>query len=473
MAARRIVWLLLSLVAFAGCASVNLTAGFSDVAAGVEERSAKKIVWNQGTELDREAAERLRGLLQRKLTADEAVQIAMLNNRELQAIYADVGVAQADLVQAGLLRNPILDAAVAFHLGPVRPDVQLGVVLGVLDALYVPLRQRVASARFEEAKLRVTGAVLDFVASVRTAFHHHQANEQMLELRGSVLASLGASFEVSRRLHDAGNIADLDLARDRAAMERGKVELRSAEVAARQSRERLNVLMGLSGTETEWQVDPRLPDIPAESLELQDLERSAVTRSIDLGHARQRIVVAGQQLGYDRAAAWIPSMDLGAIAENESDEPWAVGPSIAVPIPLFDQGQARVARARTELGRAQQEYHALAVRVRAAARAALDRMRGAEDRALYYRDILLPLQERIVSEAQLQYNAMQVGIVQLLRDRQQHIETGVAYVAALRDYWLARAELLHILSGRLPAANGFGAGLSSGKASTGGNRNGE
>jgi cobalt-zinc-cadmium efflux system outer membrane protein len=454
MTARKVGWVGLWLLGLGGCASVDLKAGFPEVSATVEERGVAKLEWHRDTELDKEVAERLQTLLQKKLTADDAVQIALLNNRDLQAIYTDLGVAQADLVQAGLFRNPILDAAVAFHLGPVRPDLQLGVVFSVLDALYVPLRKRVAAAQFEEAKLRVTGAVLDFALQVRTAFHVHQANEQMLELRKTILQALSASFEVSRRLHEAGNITDLDLARDRAAMEASKVELRSAEVAASQSRERLNSLMGLSGKETEWEIDERLPALPAEPLEVNGIERGALTRSIDLAHTRQRIIAAGQQLGYDRTTALIPSMELGAVAEKESDEPWGVGPSVAVPIPLFDQGQARVARAVAELRRARQEYYALAVRIRATARAVLDRMRGARDRALYYRDIVLPLQERIVSETQLQYNAMQVGIFQLLRDRQQQIEAGVAYVEVLREYWLAHSDLAQLLNGRLPISSG-------------------
>ena len=446
---------LLGVLALAGCASVDLRAGFPEVGAAVEERHGTKIVWSRGAELDEEAAGHLRSLLQRKLTADDAVQIALLGNRDLQALYADLGVAKADLVQAGLFRNPVLDAAVAFHLGPVRPDLQLGVAFSLLDALYVPLRKRVAVAQFEEAKLAVTGAVLDAILTVRAAFYAYQADEQLLELRQTVVQALAASFEVSRRLHEAGNITDLDLARDRAALEESKLELRSAEVATRQSRERLNALMGLSGQETEWEIDERLSDIPAEPLQVADIERNAVSRSIDLAGARQRIVSAGQQAGYAKATALIPEIELGVAAESESDEPWGVGPSVRIPIPLFDQGQARIARSASELRRAQQEYYALAVRIRATARAVQERLRGAQDRALYYRDIVLPLQERIVNEAQLQYNAMQIGIFQLLRDRERQIEAGVAYVEALREYWLARAELAQLSSGRLPISNGF------------------
>jgi cobalt-zinc-cadmium efflux system outer membrane protein len=456
--ARGIVWIGLLLLGLTGCASVNLSAGFPEVGASVEERSASRIVWNRGTDLDQEAADQVRSLLQRKLTVDDAVQIAMLNNRELQAVYSDLGLAQADLVQAGLFKNPILDAVILFPLSGVRPDLQLSVVFSLLDALYVPLRKRVATAQFEEAKLRVTGAVLDFTARVRRAFYVHQANEQMVKLRRTIVQALSASLDVSRRLHAAGNISDLDLVRDRAQTEASKVMLRWAESDAQQSREQLNTLLGAWGEDTEWEIDGRMPDIPAEPLQVNGVERVALARSIDLSHARQRIVVAGQQLGYSRASALVPDVDVGAGAEKEGGEGWKVGPAITVPLPLFDQGQARIARVAAELRRAQQEYYALGVRIRSTARAVQDRIAGARDRALYYRDILLPLRERIVTEGQLHYNAMQIGIFQLLRDREQQIETGVAYVEVLRDYWLARADLSQIASGRLPTPTGSRAG---------------
>jgi cobalt-zinc-cadmium efflux system outer membrane protein len=326
--------------------------------------------------------------------------------------------------------------------------------MNFLDIFYLPLRKRVAAARFEEAKIRVSGLVLDFAARVRTAFLWHQANQQMLDLRQTIVQALAASFEVTRRLLEAGNITDLEFARERALLETGKLALRSAEVAVRQSREELNTLMGLWGKQTEWRTDERLPEIPQRPIPTEDLERVALDRSVDVLNARQRLLSAGEQLGFNRTTALIPELHAGPLGERV-DGSWEVGPTLEFPIPLFDQGQARVGRAAAELRRAQQEYYALAVRIRSTARAIRDRMQGARDRALYYRDIMLPLRERIVNEAQLHYNAMQLGPIQLLRAREQQIETAVAYIEALRDYWLARGDAGQILSGRLPSSNGM------------------
>jgi cobalt-zinc-cadmium efflux system outer membrane protein len=455
---RNFLWLGILMVFASGCATVSLNAGFSEVSALVEERGAFKVFWNNGTDLDKQAAEKLRALLKDNLTVDDAVQIALLNNRELQAAYSDLGVAQADLVQAGLLNNPIFDGAITWATpGGGKPDLELAVVMNFLDMIYLPLRKRVAAARFEETKTRVSGLVLDFAGRVRSAFLLHQANEQMLELRQTILQALTASFEVTRRLHEAGNITDLDLARERALLEGGKLAQRSIEVAARQSREELNTLMGLWGNQTEWQTDQRLPDVPQQPVQTEDIERVALERSVDLLNARQRVMSAGEQLGFNKATALIPESHMGVLGER-NEGAWEVGPVLEFPIPLFDQGQARTGRAAAELRWAQQEYYALAIKIRAAARALRDRAQGARDRALYYRDIMLPLHERIVNEAQLQYNAMQLGPVQLLRARELQIETGAAYVEALRDYWLARAGLTQILSGRLPGGDGARAG---------------
>ena len=187
-----------------GCATVDQRAGFSEVSAVAKERTGMRVIWNAGTKLDVQVAQEVQSMLKDQLTVEEAVQLALLNNRDLQAIYSALGIAQADLVQAGLLKNPVFDGAALFPVNGAPPDLEMAVVFHFLDIFYMPLRKRVAAARFEDAKLRVSGAVIDFAANVRSTFYRHQANEQTLELRQTIVQALAASLFAARRLHEAG-----------------------------------------------------------------------------------------------------------------------------------------------------------------------------------------------------------------------------------------------------------------------------
>jgi cobalt-zinc-cadmium efflux system outer membrane protein len=282
--------------------------------------------------------------------------VALLNNRELQAMYAELGVAQADLVQAGLLDNPVFDGAVLFPLagGPVA--LELSAALSFLDVFFLPLRKRVARAQFEAVKLQVTGAVLDFAATVQRAFYRHQANEQTLELHRTIVAALSASLEMAQRLQAAGNVPDLNAAQEQAAVEDAKMRLRAAETTAQESREQLNILLGLWGEETAWRVEQRLPDVPEAPLSFEDLEARALRVSIDLAHARQQMMAAGEAFGARRATALLPQSSTGVRGERD-DGAWKIGPTLEFPLPLFDQGQARTGRAGAELRRAEHAYY--------------------------------------------------------------------------------------------------------------------
>jgi len=218
-------------------------------------------------------------------------------------------------------------------------------------------------------------------------------------------------------------------------------------------------LMGLWGKRTQWKVAGRLPDVPKQALNVKGLEKRAIANSLDLAAAKQRIIAYGHRLGVAKATALVPTLDAGPMAERQNHE-WTVGPAFTLPIPLFDQGQARVAKAKAQLRRLQQRYLALAVNIRSHARAARQQLRTARQTARYYHRVYLPLQQRILNQTQLQYNAMQVGVFRLLFAREQEINAGQSYVQSLLGYWTSRAQLHQILLGRLTDLSGGGMGAS-------------
>jgi outer membrane protein, heavy metal efflux system len=204
--------------------------------------------------------------------------------------------------------------------------------------------------------------------------------------------------------------------------------------------------MGLWGQETQWTIASRLPTIPKTSLALGNLEQRAIKASLSLAATRKEIEATAGLLGFTHATAFIPFAAPGVDAKREDGE-WDVGPSLNLPIPLFDQGQARLAAARSDLRRAQQSYWAQAVDIRAAVLAARETALSARSRALQVQNVLLPLYTQVVNSTQLQYNAMQVGIFQLLQAKRQQIDAGLRYIDALSDYWLANTALRQTLNG--------------------------
>lgn len=438
-----------------GCAGVSKKVAFNEVQQQVDERIGVPIHWNENTTPADDTAQTIKNLLGKPLVAAAAVQIALLNNRRLQATYEELGIAHAAVIDAGSPSNPVFHGSAALGLPgsataahPAHDSYTFEIEVDFLSILYASMRKAAAKSEIEMAKLRMTAAVMDLAGQTRMAFYRVQAEKQMLEMFSQIVLATQAGYEFASQLHKAGNIAELDLLLQRALYERAKLALAAAETTFAESREQLNRLMGLWGAETTWTIESRLPDIPTEPTKLDNVEKVAIENSIDLAMAREGIVSIGKQLGVVKVMSLVPSLEIGGELEREEGR-WKAGPTLGIEIPLFDRNQGQRAAIAAELRRRQGEYHALAVEIRSAVRAARRRLLTARQTALSYQNEILPLQEKILEQVQRQYNAMQVGTPRLLLAKQQQIDTGQDYIQALYNYHVAQVKLDQILNGRL------------------------
>jgi cobalt-zinc-cadmium efflux system outer membrane protein len=239
---------ILLLIGVTGCATIRPRAGFDDVERLMASRTSGQVAWKDGA--DGAVEERVRELLASELTPDAAVQLALLNSPALLATYERLGIAQADLVQAGLLPNPVIHASVRFAVSGPGPGAELSLLQDVIGMLVIPLRKRVAAAEFEVAKLEVAQTVIDLVTDVKAAFYALQGAQQMVELRRIVAETTQLSADIARRQHEAGNVTDLDLANEQTLAAQAKIDLAQAEAEALAGREELNALLGLWGQRT-------------------------------------------------------------------------------------------------------------------------------------------------------------------------------------------------------------------------------
>ena len=442
--------LLISIALAAGCSSVPKDAGFPSVRQTVGERTGQIVQWRSDTADDAAADAAVHQMLAQQITADQAVQVGLLNNRGLQATFEDLGIAQADLVQAGLLRNPVFNLSVRIpNRRPAKTYIDFAVAEDFLDIFLIPARKRIAEAQFEQAKFHVTHDVLTLATQTRTAYYQYQAAQQVLELRKTVAEAAAASLDAARRLRDAGNMSPVDYLSEESQQARAQADLTSSEGETAEARERLNQLMGVWGSELAWSAPPRLAELPGNDPPEDGLEELALLQRLDLSAAKQQEVSEASALGLTEKTRFLSGAEIGPEAERETDGQWRIGPTILVPVPLFDQGQAAVARALAQLRQSHRRYQALAADIRSQVRMSTQRMHNARLRAEYYRDHVLPLQQKLVHQTQLEYNAMLAGVFRLLQARRDQIDAGREYVTALRDYWVATAELEQAIGGRL------------------------
>jgi len=440
------------LLLLAGCATVHRGAGFPEVQRVVTDSLGEQQVhWYQGAPEDAAAGTALDTLLERPLSVDDAVQVALLGNPALQALYEDLGVAQADLVQAGLLRNPVF--AGSFRPSTSSPsgtNVELDLVQDFLTLLFLPSRKRLASAQFTETQLRVADAVLKLAADVRRTYFELQAAKNVVAVLRTSADVADASADLASRFHDAGNMSDLALATEQVLSEQLRLEVARAEAATVPFAEQLDRLLGLADGAPAWSIADTLPPLPPGEAPLDELEAIALAKRPDVRAARQEIEVLSQALGIVRTTRWVPFLEGGARAERDPNGQWVVGPSLALELPIFDQGQPAAARLESQLRQTERRLEAKRIAARSEIRAARAGMVSARELVGRYRQVLIPLRERIVALSLQEYNFMLVGAFDVLVAKQAEIDTYRDYVGTLRDYWIARSELEHAIAGPLP-----------------------
>ena len=433
-----------------GCTSPNPKPAFDDVGRHITARTGQEVRWMRDDAERAEIEKTVAALLQTNLTAESVVSIALLNNRALQAEFESIGISQAELAQATRLRNPEFSSSWRLPSHPPTVlNVEYGLAQNFLDLLMLPTRKKIAARNLEGAKLRVAHEVLRLREEAQVVFYTMQARQQFAQRLAIIVEVNESAADIAKRQHDAGNINDLELQNQQAVYAESRLDLAKAEAQVRAERERINRLLGLWGEQTRWQIASELPPVPGKELPLEHLEAIAVSHRLDLAAARGEVLAVASALKLKKSFRYLPGATIGVDAEHDLDHSWIVGPTLAVEVPLFDQGQSGVAKLAAEYRRTQRHLEALAVNIRSEVRAARDALITARDAAEYHAKVLLPQRQRILRETLLQYNAMQKSNFELLAAKEREQLGEREAIEALRDYWIARADLESAVGGSL------------------------
>ncbi len=460
-----IVVVLVSAV-LAGCASFSPDAGFSSIESAAKDKLGKDVRWARSDADVDTIDRRVRELLAKPLSVDDAVQVALLNNRGLQARFQDLGITEAEVVQAGRLPNP------GFTFGRLRRgdevELERGLHLNLARLLTLPMVSQLEARRFEQVKREVTMDVLSLAADARKAYFQAVAAEETVRYMRQVKQTAEASAELARRMEQVGNFSKLARTREQAFYADAALGLARADQAQRASRERLARLLGVWGDQLQFQLPERLPDLPAEARNQPDIEAVAMAQRLDVQAAKLGAEQTAKNLGLTRTTRFINVLELGLVRNTSNEAPRQTGWEIGLELPLFDWGGARVARAEAIYMQALHRAAQTAINARSEVREAYGNYRSAYDIARHQRDEIVPLKKRISDEQGLRYNGMIIGVFELLADARSQITSVNAYIESLRDFWLAQSDLDMALIGKAAmaapagpaaaAADGGGAG---------------
>ncbi|NKK78557.1 TolC family protein [Rhizobium leguminosarum] len=434
-------------------------AGFTSVANKTATVTAKETVWIQNRNQARSAAAQVKSLLSRTktLNAETAVQIALLNNKGLQAAYADLGDSAADAWQSTMFLNPTVSIGTT---GMGAPGLEAfktieGMIATNILALATKNRDMaISDTRFRQAQLTAAVKTLQVAADTRRAWIGAVASRETVGQLQRAQATADAASELAEKLGETGAMTKGAQAREHVFVAELAGETAKARLSARLAKEELTRLMGLWGTDLDYQVPYGLPPLPKSVVRRDTIEAEALRNRIDLQVAKLELEATARSYSLTEATRYVTDLETltgfeteREIEDDETKTRTTAQVELEFAIPIFDTGKARMRKSELAYMRAANLLAEKAVNVRSEARSAYQAYRSNYDIARHYRNSVVPLRTKVEEESLLTYNGMISNTFELLTDTRDKINSILLSVNAKRDFWLAEADLAPAIYG--------------------------
>lgn len=391
-------------------------------------------------------------LIQQPLSVESAVQLALLNNPRIQALFEEIGIAQADLIEAGLLSNPIFEAIVRYpDRSGFMTNPEYSLIQNFVDLLLLPIRKKIAAAEYEKVKYSVAHAVLTTAFEVQKVYYSLVAAQMKRDLLKNIVELAEIANEIAIAQRNQGNVNALALQIRTSEYLRRLGEIGEAEAEIIHQRESLNKLLGLAYSDICMAVPSSLPDITSEEPNFDCLEQVAFEERLDLQAAKWEVVRYNRM--FPTVQWWtFTNLAVGVSSTREPSRgsPWTTGPALTGAIPIFNYGQGARKRLWAQFRQASQRLAALEIDAYAEVREARDTLLVYREQILLYKNQIIPKQQEVVNSTEELYNIMSAGIYELLDAKRIEFTTTLDYQMMLKNYWLAKVALNEAVGGVIP-----------------------
>ena len=428
-----------------GCATFSKDGGFGAVQDTAKKHVKQEVVWPKTESEKNKVTERVNELLSKRLNVDQAVQIALLNNKGLQANFYNLGISESDLVQAGRLPNPKFSMLYARNNGDYKIEQIL--TFNIFSLLTMPKMQEIERQRFVQTQKKTAFEVIKIANHTRIAYFNAVAATEQVRYGEQVKQSAEASAELARRMVKAGNFNKLQQAREQSFYADAAFDYASATNKQVSTNEALSRLLGVSVDQ--FNLEERLPDLPKSLTELQPFEKAAFEQRLDLQAIKLETDALAKQLGLTKTTRFINVLEIGParVLEGRRSDPYKKGVELSFELPIFDWGTARVARAESIYMQSVNRAAQLAIDAQSEIREAYNTYRTSYDMTKHLRDEIVPLRKKILQENQLRYNGMLISPFELFGDARAQVTSVKSYIESLREFWVADSTLQMTLIG--------------------------
>lgn len=445
MKQRTLVTLIASAFVLGGCATFSKDGGFGNVQQITQQHIKQEVVWPKTADEQSKVDKRVKELLSHPLHVDAAVQLALLTNKGLQASYYELGISEADVIQAGRFPNPRFSMRYTKNSGEY--NIEQSLTFNIFSLLTIPKMREIERQRFEQTKQATAIEVFKLANQTRLAYFNAVAANEEVGYSAQVKESAEASAELARRMVKAGNYSKLEQAREQNYYAEATLDYANTKSAKVSVMETLSRLLNVSPEN--FTLEPRLPDLPKSIDELQPYEKSAFEQRLDLKTMKSESAILAKQLGLTKTTRFINVLEIGParVLEGPRSSGYKNGVDISFELPLFDWGGARVIRAEAIYMQSVNRTAQMAVNAQSEVREAYSNYRANYDIAKHYRDEIVPLHKKILDENQLRYNGMLVSPFELLADARAQVVSVKSYIEALKQFWLSESALNMTLTG--------------------------
>ena len=407
------------------------------------------------------------GMVHRKtISVDTAVQVVLLNNKGLQASYANVGLSAADAWQQSTPENPVVSIGVlgigAAQLGAYRA-IEGNIAKNILGAKTRKQRIAVADINFRTAQLTAVNDTLTLANQTRQAWINAVAAFEVAGFLKRARATSDAGSELAHKLGETGALNKAGQAREQAFNAEVAGQLAQAHLNAARAKEDLTKLMGLWGTEVNYYIPNYLPALPRSVGKIANIEGKALRNRLDLQVAKLGLEAQAAAFGLTDQTQLLTDLEIIAGFEGEREAEGGSYKTENTPqvelefaIPIYDTGKVRMRKAELLYLQAANVLAERAVNVRSEARVAETSYHASYKIARHYRDVLVPLRRTVEEEGLLSYNGMITNTFELLTDVREKIAASLEAASAKRDFFMAQADLTAAIYGGGSGSGGGG-----------------